>query len=277
MPLRPQSPPQFSGIGLALHFLLGNILVLHTRLKEMWFGWRVKKIFPEPEAFQHYSRDIKEDLDLSQTARMQKIRLWIHGGFTERSADLQFFDQQSQNRKRPEPVSLKLSDDDHLIGFKTQFLDWLDSLGWPMPENQVTAALWKEEISREGLDAVGRSLENIYLYAYGGNASLDVAPFKKAVNVAPNSFMALDLYGWALYRNRKYKAAHDAFLASIAINPAGAGAMSGLMWCGIFSKDLEEAMFWSGRKADVCGRDVEAARAAGRRRYEKNHTVNKKE
>jgi hypothetical protein len=81
--------------------------------------------------------------------------------------------------------------------------------------------------------------------------------------------MAQDLYGWALYRNKQYARAKAAFLTSLAINPAGAGAMSGLMWCGVYGQDLEEAMFWSGRKADVCRQDVPAAREAGRRRYRK--------
>ena len=81
--------------------------------------------------------------------------------------------------------------------------------------------------------------------------------------------MAQDLYGWALYRNQNYHEARHAFLTSLRINPAGAGAMSGLMWCGVYAKDLEEAMFWSARKADVCRKDVQAAREAGRRRYAK--------
>ena len=59
------------------------------------------------------------------------------------------------------------------------------------------------------------------------------------------------------------------FITSLRINPAGAGAMSGLMWCGVYTKDLEEAMFWSGRKADICSQDIQAAREAGRKRYAK--------
>jgi Pyruvate/2-oxoacid:ferredoxin oxidoreductase gamma subunit len=120
------------------------------------------------------------------------------------------------------------------------------------------------------LDAVGQALEGFYIYsAYGGDGPLDVSPFKLAVTMAPESFMAQDLYGWALYRSQDYKAARGAFLTSLRINPAGAGAMSGLMWCGVYGKDLEETMFWSGRKADICHQDIQAAREAGRRRYEK--------
>ena len=51
LPLRTESHDSFDGTGLALHFLLGNVLVLHTGLKEMWFGWRVKKIFAQQQDF----------------------------------------------------------------------------------------------------------------------------------------------------------------------------------------------------------------------------------
>jgi tetratricopeptide (TPR) repeat protein len=156
-----------------------------------------------------------------------------------------------------------------LIRFRSQFVQWLDTLEHPMPEEQARAALWHEEINAEGLDAVGRALENFYLFSYGSDAPLAVAPFKKAADMAPESFMAQDLYGWALYRRKDYISAKIAFLKSLRINPAGAGAMSGLMWCGVYARDLEEAMYWSGRKADVCSKEVQAAREAGRRRYEK--------
>ena len=276
LPLRPLPPQRFNGIGLALHFLIGNILVLHTNLKEMWFGWRVRKIFPEASSLKRYCRQIDKVVDLQQLADSQKIRNWIYGSFTNQAAEHNFFDQHTRPKKSS-PIQLPISTGDGLIEFRQKCMDWFASLGWPMPTNQVKAALWKEEIGSDGLDIVGRSLETLYLYSYGGEKELELTPFKKAVAVAPNSFMALDLYGWALYRNRNYKAAHDAFLASIAINPAGAGAMSGLMWCGVYDKDLEEAMFWSGRKADVCGKDVEEARNAGRKRYDKIHTPIKKE
>jgi hypothetical protein len=268
LPFRAENQQRFNGTGLALHFLVGNVLVLHTGLKEMWFGWRVKKLFPEKALLQRYCRNPADKLDLVQVSRSQQVRYWIYGNFSDASARLCFFDGQTPEVLHAH-VDLTIDIDDHLISFRTQFLKWLESLGRPLPTEQVQAARWPETISREGLDAVGQALEAFYCYsAYGGgNAPLDVSPFEKAVTVSPESFMAQDLYGWALYRNRDYRAARGAFLTALRINPAGAGAMAGLMWCGVYGKDMEEAMFWSARKADVCRRDVQAAREAGRRRY----------
>lgn len=271
LPFVPLPPQPFNGIGLALHFLAGNVLVLHAGLKEMWFGWRVKKIFPHQQAFQRYCRGVAA-LDLRQTSSAQKIRFWIHGGYSEKSLRLRIFDGR-QPADNNAPLSLDISTGDGLVRFRSQLLAGLASMHHPMPEDQIQAALWPERIDRAGLDAVGRSLEAFYLFsAYGGKTRLDPTPFKAAVAAAPDSFMAHDLYGWALYRNQDYGGAKAAFLTALQINPAGAGAMAGLMWCGVQTKDLEETLFWSGRKADACGRDVQAAREAGRRRYLKAHS-----
>lgn len=269
LPFRAENRSSFDGTGLALHFLLGNVLALHTGLKEMWFGWRVKKIFPEKAALQRYIRDAADTLDLFRVSRSQQVRLWLFGNYSDSSARLHFFDGQAPDVRHP-PVELPVSIDDGLIAFRTQLMKWLESTGRPMPKAQVQAALWPETLGRAGLDAAGRALEGFYIYsAYGGDGPLDVSPFKQAVAEAPESFIAHDLYGWALYRNKDYTGAKRAFLTALRINPAGTGAMSGLMWCGVYGKDLEEAMFWSGRKADICRQDVQAAREDGRRRYEK--------
>ena len=268
LPLRPAASHPFDGCGLALHFLIGNVLVLHSGFKEMWFGWRAKKIFPQPEMLQRYCRHASEQLDLRAISREQKIRYWIYGSFSDAASTLHMFDAQAPQGPLAS-IDLVISTGDGLVRFRSQFIQWLAALGRPMDNAHAQAALWPEPIEQAGLDAVGRALEKFYIYGYGSEDSLAIAPFEKAVAVAPDSFMAQDLYGWALYRNHKYTEAKIAFLKSLRVNPAGAGAMSGLMWCGVYAKDLEEAMFWSGRKADVCGKDVQAAREAGRRRYKK--------
>lgn len=269
LPFRAKKPQPLDGTGLALHFLLGNVLVLHTGLKEMWFGWRVKKIFPEKAFFQSYCRDAAIKLDLVQASRSQKVRFWFYGDFGGQTVRLYFFDGQVPDPGHPS-VDLPISIDDGLVGFRSRFIKWMESLGRPMPADQIQPALWPEKINPAGLDAAGKALEAFYTFsAYASGGKLDEAPFKKAVAVAPESFMAQDLYGWALYRNQNYRAARGAFLTAVGINPAGTGAMSGLMWCGVYGKDLEETMFWCGRKAEACGQDVQAAREAGQRRYEK--------
>ncbi|MBW2573451.1 MAG: hypothetical protein JRE61_14245, partial [Deltaproteobacteria bacterium] len=49
----------------------------------------------------------------------------------------------------------------------------------------------------------------------------------------------------------------------------GIGAMSGLMWCGVYTGDREEAQFWAARKAEVRGEDIKAARQKALNRMKK--------
>jgi hypothetical protein len=275
LPFRDTHHRPFNGIGLALHFLVANFLVLHTGFKELWFGSQVKRIFAEKAAFQRYCRyshDAADTLDLIRNSQAQQVRLWLEGSLADQAVTLQLWDAEAPHTVHP-TVGLSISIEDNLIGFRRHLLKWLQSIGLPMPQAQVQAALWPETIRHEGLDAVGRALEGFYIYsAFGDQGALDVSPFAMAVAIAPESFMAHNLLGWAHYRNRDYPAARIAFLTSLKINPAGVGPMSGLMWCGVYGKELEQAMHWSGRKAEARHEDVAAARAQGRRRYEKANT-----
>lgn len=269
LPFRPTPSQTFNGTGLALHFLIGNVLVLHSGLKEMWFGWRVDQIFPDPAELSGYIRGTGPELNLPRVSQDQRVRFWLWGDFTAKVVSVRFFDGDYPDNTHP-PMDLPITTDDGLVGFRQPFIDWLASVGRPLSQTQIQPALWTETIDHEGLDAVGRALERFYRFsAFGGEGTLEMSPFEQAVALAPDAFMAQDLYGWALYRNKDYVAAKIAFLKSLRINPAGAGAMSGLMWCGVYNHDVEEAMYWSARKADTCGQDVKAAREAGRRRYEK--------
>ena len=98
---------------------------------------------------------------------------------------------------------------------------------------------------------------------------IDTGPFEKAVALSPESFMTQNLLGWAHYRNKNYAPAKAGFLRAVLVNPAGTGAMSGLMWCGIFTQNREEALYWASRAAEVRGQDVAKARQKTIKRWKK--------
>jgi tetratricopeptide (TPR) repeat protein len=84
------------------------------------------------------------------------------------------------------------------------------------------------------MDQLGRALEAYYLAAsWDKRDSFDLAPFKKALDVAPKSYLARNLWGWALYKNHKIAASREAFDTALTVNPQGLGALSGLVWCDI--------------------------------------------
>jgi hypothetical protein len=272
LPFRPQTTERFNGVGLALHFLLGNVMVLHSSLKEMWFGWRLKKLFPDQNQFQRFCRNSTPALDHAAVGKKQQIRFCLYGTFTRQMVTIGLADANHPETPLPQAV-LDIDDGDGLIRFRLQVLQWLAAIGHPFPKTQMQPALWAEKIDGEGLGALGRALEYFYLEsAYAEEITpgmVDIERFEKLVASAPQSYLARNLYGWALYRNKNYAAARNAFLTALDFNPAGAGAMSGLRWCAIFEGNLEEALSWSQRQAKTCDRDVQAAKIASQRQFEK--------
>ena len=259
LPFQPDAVNDYNGVGLALHFLMGNVMVLNNRLKECWFGWRVNKIFTEKTDMQAYCRGKEVLGDLHQHSTAQNVRFWLYGTIGLRYATVCLFDA-AHNEYSP-LKEIPVSCSDGLVECRRVFLDYLKACGHPFPAEQVQPALWVETISIQGMDILGRALESFYLHsAYSEKGSIDLGLFERAVAVAPHSFMVQDLLGWAYYRKQDYSDAKASFLRALRSNPYGIGAMSGLMWCGMYTGDVEEAQFWAARKAEVRREDIKKAR-----------------
>jgi hypothetical protein len=256
--------PSLPFIGMAVHFLFGNVVVLHPGFTECWFGWRVAKIFPAAADLEAHRQGGRPDPDLIRTGRQEQIRFWISGALSPapRSPVVKLSLTDAETEAVHKAPSMAVDAAGHLVGLRRGFLQWLEACGLQMPASQREKALWPEPVSPDGLDAIGRALATFYLQsAYGGKAPVDPAPFETAVEAAPSAFMSHDLLGWALYRNGRHHAARAAFDRSIRINAHGAGAMAGLMWCAVVTANREEALHWAERKAASCAADVDAARA----------------
>jgi hypothetical protein len=74
MPFVPESGQAFDGTGLGIHFLLGNLFGVHSGLTECWFGWRVKKIFQDGDAFSDYCRGRCSGPDIQALGRQEQVR-----------------------------------------------------------------------------------------------------------------------------------------------------------------------------------------------------------
>lgn len=255
------------GIGLALHFLLGNVMAVHTGFAECWFGWRADRIFTTADALGDYFRMQGALVDRQQISKEQKIRCWVYGQVVSHAVRLSFFD--GQQAIQPDPESFSFNAEDHLIAFRRQFITYLSQCGLPMAVERQSMALWPERTSLEGLRLFGRALEKFYLYAtYGGQGDIDVRPFETAAEEAPESFMAHDLLGWVHYRNQNAAAAKGSFHHALALNPDSPAVMAGLMWCALLEKDQEATVHWAVQKAAKLEEDVLAAAEKARNRFE---------
>ena len=272
LPLRPQEGQAYSGTGLAIHFLLGNIVALHTDLKEFWFGWRVKKIFLEKERLRAYCHGEGPQLDVSKLGKEQGIRYWLSGRVQQRESAIKvaliLTDTKKNHEKQSTTLTLDLSN--QLIDFRKEFLAWLKTCGLPFADAQAIKILWPEKINPKGLDLLGRALKTYYFHSsWGEKDPLDLYWFDSAVSAAPDSYLAHDLKGWALYKNKDYKAAEESFRSALTMNSNGLGAISGLMWCAIYANNEKEAYTWAVAKADLRGESRMAAKARVKKRMNK--------
>jgi tetratricopeptide (TPR) repeat protein len=272
LPLRQEDEQAYTGTGLAIHFLLGNVVALHTDLKEFWFGWRVKKIFLEKERLRAYCHGEDPQLDFSKLGKEQGIRYWLRGSVQQRGstmkATLILTDTKGKNKERSTTLTLDVSN--QLIGFRKGFLAWMEKCGLPLPDAQAKKTLWPEKSNPEGLDLLGRALETYYLHSsWGEKGPLCLYLFDRAVSTAPASYLAHDIKGWALYKNKDYRAAKESFRSALTLNPHGLAALAGLMWCAIYTHDEDAAYTWAVAKADLRGESRKAAKAHVKKRIRK--------
>jgi len=272
LPFQPYKGQAYDGIGLGVHFLLGNVIATHTGLKEFWFGWRVKKLFLEKKKLSAYCRSEGPRLDLTKLGKEQDIRYWLWGNVQQQGSKMQIAMvlTDTKGERKEWTTELILDPAEQLIGFREGFLAWLETCGLPFPDAQRAKALWPEETTLKSLDLLGRDLEAYYLHSsWGDKGPLDPELFDSAVSAAPSSYLAHDLKGWVLYKNKDYKSAEKSFRSAVKINSNGLGAISGLMWCAVYNNDEENAYSWAMVKADIRGENREAARVSVERRMKK--------
>jgi len=258
MPLQPGPGEEAGGIGLGIHFLLGNMICLNPGFLECWFGWRVKKIFPGADRLMAYCRGGDPFPDINGLGAREKVRFWMEGRyFMAREGvgvELVLHDTRDQESFSKEFI---LGFDDGMLGFCRGVLDWLDTLGlgWK-------GSVWSEHITRDGLDCLGNALEGLYLtYVDPGTGQVDLTLFERAATLCPGSYLCQDLLGWGLYKNDLNERAAEAFADAAELNPDGMGALAGLMWCALAEQDREKTLHYALEKGRCRGEDPEKARA----------------
>ncbi len=251
LPLQPDRGQDFNGMGLGIHFLLGNLLAVHTGFAEFWFGWRIKNLFSKIEDLRSFTRGSGPLFPLPEHAAREKIRFWVSGKYRQYkdyiivSVTVNDFDMQ-----REYMWELRIDPFDHLIGFSKQFLSLVDDHILDLPHGQFAKAFWHEKITFQGLDFLGYAVDATYEGMITGE-ELNLKWFEKAVLDSPESYLINDLKGWALYKNRNYSKAVEFFSNAIKINPNGLGALAGMMWCNISKKERDIATKFCFAKADV--------------------------
>lgn len=254
MPLRPAKGQTYNGVGLGVHFLLGNMVAHHNGLKEFWFGWRVKKIFHEKNKFLSYCHGEDNLIEISSLSRGQGIRYWLWGWFKQMGSNVKvsLVLTDTEERRDQKNAEFIIKTSGKIKDFQKKFFSWLEDCGIEILDRQITKALWSEDTNMEGLDFLGGALEAYYIYSsWEHEKQLDMRMFNKAVSAAPHSYLAHDLRAWALYRKKEYREARKGFKSALKFNKNGLGALSGLMWCAIKTNDEKSAIFLGAEKSKV--------------------------
>ena len=265
MPLKPAQGQVYNGTGLGIHFFLGNIIALHDRLTEFWFGWRVKQLFPEKEKLQAYCRGRSADMDFNALGKSQGIRYWLSGTYKEAADGIRVFLTLSDTVAQTVfSCEMKMDTGRHFETFYTDLFSWFGSCGLPFSEAQASRASWPEKIDAAGLDLLGKAVETTYLSyieGTGNEIAIPMDAFKKSVAYSPESFLAHDLYAWALVKNKSYTKAEGSFCTALEFNKNGLGALAGLMWCAVFTGNRRDADKYALAKADARNDDPKKAAA----------------
>lgn len=263
MPFAPNPGRAFNGIGLGIHFLLGNLFGVHSGLTECWFGWRVKKIFPDAATFTAYCRGLPPMPDIQALGKQEAVRYWLTGNYLEQDGAYQVFMTLHDIQGPVYDTTLTLSPTDGMMAFRHRLQEWLvvGDLAFP----RTDTVLWPEWISFKGLDCLGRGLETLYLsyitQAQTAGDPIDLTWFDQAVEASPRSYLAHDLKGWVLYKNQETAQAKSCFETALTLNDKGVGALSGMLWCAVVEKNRDKALEFALAKARVTDADPLAARA----------------
>jgi hypothetical protein len=236
---------------------------VHPGLTECWFGWRVKKIFPDDGAFAAYCRGKGPFPDIRALGRQEDVRYWLTGSYLKQETTylvaMGLHDIQGPVRE----TTLPLSPADGLKGFRQGLHQWLSTAGLAFPRTDTV--FWPERITPEGLDCLGRGLETLYLnyitQAGAAGDPIDLTWFDRAVEASPRSYLAHDLRAWGLYKNREISLAKSGFETALGLNDKGVGALSGLLWCAVAEKNRDKALAYALAKARVTDTDPAVARA----------------
>ena len=256
LPLQPDVDQEYNGIGLGIHFLLGNMLAVHSSLAEFWFGWRVNKIFKSVPELNACCKDKNHVIDINLLAEEQKIRFWLYGRYRQtKSVVLVSLSLYDAELGKNYAVDLCVDTSDFLVGFGHDFFKWLARCSLPLDQKQMAKALWRENISIKGLEYLGRAVETTYLNyidpSLFKDGLFDLEWFEKAVMESPMSYLTHDIKGWAFYKNKVYGKSKDCFKKALEKNAAGVGALAGMMWCLVFENNKEKALEFAIAKADV--------------------------
>lgn len=250
LPLAADGSKVQDGMGSGIQYMLENMMAVNPQTRSTWFSWNIRELFGNEGMYRSFLKGGKPLPDVVFQGR-KPGDCYIISGTVSRSGDafqvrLSFEDVTTPDSRRTVMLPLDLPG---CVEFRKGFIVFMNQCGIAFPEAQKTFALWPENLTEQGLAALGKAYESFCSRAY----SFDPSPFEpslcnEAVRLCPDSYLATGLKGWGEYHHKSTQDAVKTFKNALKRNPQGIEALSGLMNSYARLNEESNAVKW-GQKA----------------------------
>ena len=244
-------PASEQNLGLAVQAVLDRMLDSYTDLELTYATSNYKTLFADRAGFEAWLRK-KRPTVLS--AERLGIRFKLSGRVVahKRSslvAALTLVDHQSGRVQRTKAAI----DLPRLDAFRNQVIDFLAGAGITVPREHRHRLLWSEDLSRAALTLLGdgRFQAQMATVYSDQDVGFGVDSLKDCAELAPESFLANNHLGWALYHAAQYSEASHAFERALLIDPSGVSAIDGLLWLAAQTQEDRQSSLLTPRYAEL--------------------------
>jgi CHAT domain-containing protein/Tfp pilus assembly protein PilF len=254
-----QASPEMSGdqvfLGLAVQNVLENVLAVHSTLEECRAQRFLRQLFPHQQALRDWVQGTGEvPAAIPETGVRYLLTGQVRLQGQEIQVTVELLDRATGHRL-PGTLTVDLP---RLEALRIGLMELLAHMDLPVPESHKPKMLWPEDLSLTAFTLLGQGLYTDYSASYDTERAVaNPQQFTEALQHAPHSYLVLNKLGWVAYKQQRHAEAVRLFEQALAINPAGADAVDGMIQSGIATGNeaLEET--WTAHKARLQEKDVQ--------------------
>jgi tetratricopeptide (TPR) repeat protein len=256
LPLQPAQGTEYDGLGPAVLNVIENLLALHPACEETYLLRHMRIPFPTAGDLQSYilgKRPPQEPL----AGLVREGARYVLGGSILPGLRAEVWVADLTTGKSFVSV-LPIDANGGLLALRQGVIELLGKMdGLALAPAQAAKMLTPDKTTSEALRIFGRSYGSYLVFSHLGNrSSLDLALSKRAVEVAPQSYLAANMHGWMLYASRKREEAVQFFRDALKLDPNGVDALDGMVQTALRQGGADAALPWTLRKARTRGADT---------------------
>jgi tetratricopeptide (TPR) repeat protein len=261
LPLQPGPETVYDGLGPAIQNVFENVLALHPDMEETYLLRHLGRTFPDGAAFQDYLAR-RRPLFAPVAGAWREGARFVVGGLVHKDQTVEVILTES-GKEAIAREFLPIDAETGLVELKRGFADFITrATGLPFPPAQREKASTPDKTNIEGLRAFGKAYAMYMLSSLlGSRALMDWELPRRALALAPESYLALNLHGWMLHVAGKDNEAPAQFKKALAADPDGVDALDGMAQIALRRGGLDQALPWALKRSGARGADTGPALA----------------